>query len=464
MKHDGSTLEPSGYTEAPEAKRTPGLVRVFGGGAAMALPLPITAAGLELGRASPALGETQDPRMSRRHARFHFDGRAFWVEDLGSQNGTFIDGEALPAGAPREVKRVARLGDSLFVPFNDLGPLIATGVAVHAGFVRGPGLQRVLTEVARAAELGLSLHIQGESGTGKEGVAKAFHENGPRAAGPFVPVNCAAIPQNIAERLLFGAKRGAYSGADADAPGYVQAAEGGTLFLDEVGELDLEVQAKLLRVLETREVMALGAAKPKKIDFAFCSASHRDLRAQVAAGRLREDLYFRLGRPATALMPLRQRPEEIAFLLALEIARVAPTLSLHFSLVEACLLRPWPGNVRELLVEARSSSQSALVHGAKRVESRHLDPKAGSAFSASQAAPPSASSLPEPSEEESGHRPIGARARPLDGGERVRIEAALREHGGNVAATARALGMHRTHLRRLIERHGLGPPSDGSDE
>jgi DNA-binding NtrC family response regulator len=454
MNDDRSTLQPSGLAGTPNPERAPGLLRLFGGGAAMAVALPLGGAPLELGRGSTALVEAPDPRMSRRHARVRFDEQRFLVEDLGSQNGTSLDGEALPAGTAREAQRVIRLGDSLFYPSPDVAPLARLGVDTQSDFVRGPAMQTLLDEVARAAELGFALHVHGESGTGKEGVARAFHERGPRAAGPFVAVNCAAIPHGIAERLLFGAKRGAYSGADADAPGYVQAAEGGTLFLDEVAELDLEVQAKLLRVLESREVLALGAAKPKALDLHVCSASHRDLRAQVAAGRLREDLYFRLARPEVVLPPLRQRPEELAFLLEREVKRVAPSLGLHVSLVEACLLRPWPGNVRELLVEARGAAQAALVQGTSRVEARHLSPNAGRAFTPSRpAAEPSA----WPASREEARLPP-PRARALDDGERIRIEDALRQQGGNVAATARALGMHRTHLRRLIERHGLAAP------
>src|SRR6185295_10209887 len=149
---------------------------------------------------------------------------------------------------------------------------------------RGPAMQAVLDEAARAARGGTTLHIRGESGTGKEGVAQAFHRAGTWAANPLVAVNCATIPHALAERLLFGVKRGAYSGAEADAAGYVQEASGGTLFLDEVAELDTQVQAKLLRVLEAREVLPLGASKPRKVDFALCSATSKDLRTLVAAG------------------------------------------------------------------------------------------------------------------------------------------------------------------------------------
>lgn len=460
MGEDGSTLRPSGIASGgntSEGERVPGLLRLFTGEVPLAQALPLSGEALELGRGA-LLGEVQDPRMSRRHARIHFDGRHFHVTDLGSQNGTFVDGEQVPANTPREVRRVLRMGDSLFVPSPDVGALQKRGVTLVDGFVRGPVLQQLLAEVTRAAKLGFSLHIHGESGAGKEGVARTFHQHGPQSAGPFVAVNCATIPQGLAERLLFGAKRGAYSGAD-DAEGYLQTAHGGTLFLDEVVELELAVQAKLLRALETREVLPLGALKPKKVEILVCSASNKDLRALVSAGKLREDLYFRIGRPQVTLPPLRQRPEELPLLLQRAVQQISPQLGLHVTLVEACLLRPWPGNVRELLVEARTAAQAALIQGATRVEARQLSPTAGTAFGPAAVAPAPIS------EERRAPREETSRAKPVAPEEKARIEEALRQNGGNVAATARALGMHRTQLRRLLERHAISASAGGdSDE
>ncbi|MCY1040104.1 sigma 54-interacting transcriptional regulator [Corallococcus sp. bb12-1] len=448
MEHAPTTQQPSGSARASagsEPPPVPGLLRLSCGGAVMAEALPLRGE-LSLGRTSPELGQAQDPRMSRSHARVHHDGRRFWVTDLGSQNGTWVDGEPVVAGTPIEARRVIRLGDSLFVPSADVGPLMRYGVRVAEGFVRGPAFQQLLEQVARTAGHGFSLHIHGESGTGKEDVARTFHARGPGARGPFVAVNCAAIPQGLAERLLFGARKGAFSGAD-DAEGYLQAADGGTLFLDEVAELDLGVQAKLLRALETREVLPLGGSRPRKVELQVCSAGNRDLRALVANGKLREDLYFRLGRPEVTLPPLRQRPEEIPLLVERSARELSPGLPAHVTLLEACLLRPWPGNVRELRVEARAAAQEALLRGAPRIEVSHLGPSAGTAFG-----PPSAP-LMQPAPEVSASPT--SRAPPLDDGERARVVEALRQHEGNVAATARALGMHRTQLRRLLERHGL---------
>lgn len=473
-------------------ERVPGLVLVFSCGAPATVVVPMAGGEVELGRA--AHGLPLDGRMSRRHVQVRFEGGRFFATDLGSQNGSAVDGEPIAAQQRTEVQRVLRVGDSLLVPVRDITALARHGVKVKDGRVIGPALHMLLTETATAARFGNALHITGESGTGKEFIARWFHESGPNREGRFVPVNCAAIPQGLAERLLFGTRRGAYSGADADAEGYIQAAAAGTLFLDEVGDLDLSVQAKLLRVLETKELLPLGAVRPRTIELQVCSATNKDLKSQVAAGRFREDLYYRIGRPAVSIPPLRKRPEEIAWLVDGVARRITSTASLHVSLIEACLLRPWPGNVRELLVEIRSAAQTALSHDSPRIEARHLAQGAGTALNDSGIRPSSdfdgmieamsqrsgrvaqvvidrssdrhpdrlSDRHPDRHSDRSGER-VFDRAmdrtadRPMDPAERARIESALRTHRGNVSGAARALGLHRTQLRRLLERYGLDP-------
>ncbi|WP_437589623.1 sigma 54-interacting transcriptional regulator [Sorangium sp. So ce1000] len=412
----------------------PGLVLVFAAGKPAAVPLALDGAEVEIGRDHPIFAAHPDTRVSRRNSLVRFDGRRFMVIDLGSRNGTFADGAELPPDTAREAARVIRVGDSLLVPIRDVRPMQRLGVRVAGDRIEGPSLQHALEAAAQAARLGKTLHITGESGAGKEGLARAFHACGPASGGPFQAVNCATIPEGVAERLLFGTKRGAYSGAEADAQGYMEAAHGGTLFLDEVAELSPAVQAKLLRVLETGEVLPLGASKPRRIELRFCSATHRDLRAHVAAGTLREDLYFRIATPRVIAPPLRERPEEIPWLLQAEAERTARGLALHVSLVEACLLRAWPGNVRELLAEARSAAQSAHAAGSARVERTHLSSTAGSAF----APPGGAAAVKKPSEPTRAH-----------------LVSALKRAEGNVSAAARELGAHRTQLRRWLARHGL---------
>jgi transcriptional regulator of acetoin/glycerol metabolism len=381
-----------------------------------------------LGRGNEATLALDDERLSRRHLRVTrtHDGR-FLVEDLGSKNGTFLDGARLK-GTCRPASRVARFGRHLGLFFEDSTPVLLGGVAVDGGVVIGPHLRKVLDAVASFAGSSTALHITGETGTGKEVLARAFHDAGPRPQAPFVAVSCATIPAALAERLLFGAKRGAYSGADADAPGYLQAADGGTLFLDEVAELGPELQAKLLRVIETGEIVPLGGTRGERAVLRFCSASHADLRAEAAAGRFRHDLYYRLGRPSVTAPPLRDRAEEIPFLVALALQRLGAELRAHPDLVEACLLRPWPGNVRELMVEVRSAGQRAQAARQRVVHAAHLSHDAGTPVTV-----PPETSLP---------------AWPADDA----IIAALHAEGGNVSATARRLGIHRTQLRRWLER------------
>jgi transcriptional regulator with GAF, ATPase, and Fis domain len=457
------TLPPSLARDATgrDDDRVPGLVVVFSAGAAAARVLRLTDGTLELGRRDGSPGKLDDGRISRRHALVAAADGRLCVTDLGSQNGSFVDGEPAAPHVATPIHRALRVGDTLMVPCADVRPFERAGVRSVDGFVRGPAMQDVLAEAERAACAGTSLHVRGETGTGKEGVIQAFHRASARASHPPVAVNCATIPDALAERLLFGAKRGAFSGADADATGYLQEADGGVLFLDEIAELTPQVQAKLLRVLESKELLPVGASRPRGVDFLLCSATNKDLRALVAAGALREDLWFRIASPAVTLPPLRDRPEEIPALIAHELARQSPPQIAHVSLIEQCLVRPWPGNVRELLAEIRAASQAATAD-ADRVAARHLAPTAGSVFG---------SAMPEPRAAPDG-RPPGladdARRRiSRDDAEwRQRIEDGLRAHAGNIAATARALGLHRTQLRRLIERHhiAIGDAADPPDD
>ena len=413
--------------EAPQ----PGIVVIVRGDSAVLDPLPIGRGVLELGRGvAEALA---DESISRRHASLAFDGRRWTVRDHGSRNGTLVDGErVVPERVVPEVPgrtHVLRLGRVLALLVADLRAF-AVGVTVENGVVSGPTLTAAWREITAAARAEGPLHVVGESGSGKELAAARFHADACGGTGPLVSVNCATIPQGLAERVLFGALRGAYSGAERDTEGYVQAAEGGTLFLDEIAELDALVQAKLLRVLETREVTPLGGVKARRVTFRLCTATHRDLRAAVTDDRFREDLYYRIGRPAVRIPPLRERLEEIPWIIAQEVARAKLAVTAHPSFVEACLLRRWPGNVRELLAEVRTAAQKAALGGRTSVGAADLAERAGEELAG-----------PERAEGE--------------GPGRREVEEALERAGGNVSAAARSLGVHRNQLRRLIARHRI---------
>jgi len=437
------TLEPS-LAEAENAQPKPGLALIFTAGRPCMRTIPLAEGQIEIGRDHPALSAVADHRISRRHVKILHDGRQFFAADLGSSNGTSADGVAIAAHRSQVIRCCLRLGDSLFIPVSNIDSFASYGVKLDGERVLGPALQGVLAEVARAAQHGQSLHIAGESGVGKEGIARAFHEAAAAPRGRFVAVNCATIPEGIAERLLFGAKRGAYSGIDADAEGYVQAADGGTLFLDEVAELTTAIQAKLLRVLESKEVTPIGATRARQVTLQVCSATNQDLRRQVEAGRLRQDLYFRIAQPSVTVPALRQRGEEVPWLLQYVAQLIAPELPLHISFVETCLLRPWPGNIRELLAEARSAVHAAMAQSAARLEGRHWRAEAGAAFNLAEVVPASTPAQPPVRSGQASTAP-----------NRAAIEQVLHETGGNISAAARLLKVHRQQLHRWLARYSI---------
>jgi transcriptional regulator with PAS, ATPase and Fis domain len=412
----------------------PGIALVFGDREPKLRAVPLARGRVVIGRGDACALAIDDERLSREHAEARFDKNGWHVRDLGSRNGTFVDGVRVEPERAAEAGSVVRIGRSLLLLCADVRAWDGWTAkdVVRTGAVVGPSTRALLDVVARTAVAGDPLLVTGETGSGKELVARAYHDASGRR-GPFVPVNCAAIPEGVAERVLFGARKGAFSGA-TDADGLVQSADGGTLFLDELGELDLAVQAKLLRVLETREVVPLGGTAARRIDLRVCAATHRDLRREVAAGRFREDLFFRIGQPSVRLLPLRQRREEIPFFVRLAIHQRDAALQPHARLVEACMLRRWPGNVRELLAELRAAALAAQAAESDVVRVEHLPPDAGMPFGGEDVDAPT----PAP--------------KALD---RETIAAALQAAGGNVSAAARALGLHRTQLYRLLDRHGL---------
>jgi transcriptional regulator of acetoin/glycerol metabolism len=430
----GQTIEPSRTGDEPPAgPPVPGLVLVFAGGTPALqgfASAPFPDATMTLGRGTENEACVNDPRLSRRHAELRWSGASFTVRDLGSHNGTFVDGDKLEPGM-RKGGRVVRAGGSVFLLSADVRPFLRGAVEVSDVQVVGPTLRAAWNEIRAVADGSTILHVHGESGSGKELAARLYHEAHGRG-GPFVAVNCATIPTALAESLLFGAQRGAYTGSTASTEGYVEMADGGTLFLDEVAELALDVQAKLLRVLETREVWPLGAARARTVDLRLCTATHRDLHGDVAAGRFRQDLYFRIGRPRVDLPRLRDRLEDVPWLIAQALRRSHPSLGVGATFVEAALLRPWPGNVRELVTEVADAGRRAVARGAERLAAEHLSQTAGLPLAAPDASP-------------SGPRTAASLSPEA-------IETAMRDAGGNVSAAARALGLHRTQLRRWLAK------------
>jgi DNA-binding NtrC family response regulator len=308
-------------------------------------------------------------------------------------------------------------------------------------------MQEVFRKIARVAPTGASVLVLGETGTGKELVARAIHAASPRAPRPFVAVNCAALPEHLLESELFGHEKGAFTGAQARRPGRFELADGGTLLLDEVGDMPLALQAKLLRVLESRQVEPLGSTKSLQVDLRVLASTHRDLRELVKQGTFREDLYFRLAVVPVTLPPLRERKGDIPLLANHLLRTFAEQHGKEFGSFSDQALQVleayrWPGNVREL---RNLMEQVAVLWDGGRVEVGDLpEYLTAAARDAHGAAPP-----PSLKEE--------VRLLKADR-EQERILAALREVGGNRTQAARLLGITRRALQLKLKTLDL--PSD----
>jgi DNA-binding NtrC family response regulator len=309
----------------------------------------------------------------------------------------------------------------------------------------GPAMQRVFSTIEKVAATDLTVLVRGESGTGKELVAKALHDTSPRKNRPFVAVNSAAISRELVESELFGHERGAFTGADTRRTGRFEAAHQGTLFLDEIGDMPLDTQAKLLRVLQERKFERVGGRSSVSVDVRVVAATHRDLEAEVKASRFREDLYYRLRVVEIALPPLRERRQDVPALALRFVTALAERLGrAPLPIDDAALARlarhDWPGNVRELenVVQQALVLASGPVIGA---DDLRVD-RAGEPLPARDAA---LSELPF----------AEAKRRAVQAFERSYLERALRAHDGNISRTAEAIGMVRQSLQQKIRELGL---------
>ena len=318
-----------------------------------------------------------------------------------------------------------------------LGPGPAEEPDVLAGIVaRSPKMDSVLGMIRDLSQNESNVLIQAESGTGKELVARAIHMTSRRANGPFIPVDCGALPEGLVESELFGYEAGAFTGAARSAPGLFRSANGGTLFLDEIGELALLLQSKLLRAIQAREVRPLGATEVVPIDVRIVAATNRDLASDMRTGRFRSDLFYRLRVVSIQLPPLRERPEDIALLAEHFLARTGERSGIEGidqGALEKLLACRWDGNVREL--ENAIEAAVALARGPRLTEA---DLRLGDS-SASSAVIPEGIPLSLPSYE------------------RACLVEALSRVDGDVKAAARLLGIGRSTLYRKLTRHGLNP-------
>ncbi len=386
-----------------------------------------------------------DPTVSRHHCDLAVRGARVLVTDHRSSNGTFADGVRLYE-AEVGAGTILRVGQStLQVQSTEDTVQVPLSSRDRFGALLGqsPAMRRAFAILERVAATDATVLLEGESGTGKELAAEGLHAASPRADGPFVVFDCGAVQRELVESTLFGHVRGAFTGAVGDRAGLLEEADGGTIFLDEIGELPLDVQPKLLRALEKREVRPVGTNATRKVDVRIVAATNRNLEAEVNAGRFRADLYYRLAALRVELPPLRARAEDIPQLVQHFVEMLSPAGTTPPRLSDKALAtlasQPWPGNVREL----------------RNAVERALSVLGGEAFvtaSVPTGAAPGAGTdlltLPL----------LEARDRVLEEFEKRYLAEALRRNGGNVTATAREAGVNRKLIQRMMRRFGWREP------
>ena len=424
-----------------------------------------------VGRAAEADIRIDSAAVSRHHARIFVEDDTVHLVDLGSQNGTRVNGERLTAKRMLVYEDIVTFGDvtAVVAPCRSTPPLRNGGLrpdvpsedTVDLGdrkvLVADPVMAHVYTQLARLAPTDLSVLILGETGAGKELAATALRVWSKRRNGPMISINCAALPETLAESELFGFERGAFSGANGSKPGLLEAANGGTILLDEIGDLPLPVQAKLLRVIESRRMTRLGSVREQAIDVRVIAATHRDLEIGVKAGWFRADLYYRLSVAIVRIPPLRMRPRELPLLAkkfiddACHAAGRGP-LTLDDEAIARLVAHDWPGNVRELknlidylVVSATGSTVTAdlvmerMVQGGERAPPLEFRRSDGGVHAAHP-------------DQTKPVRPLAQANREF---ERKTIEAALSEAGGNKTRAAKRLGVPLRTFMDKIKRYGL---------
>ena len=416
---------------------------------------------LDLDRATVGTTEGATLRLGDKSvSRMHFEVAArdggFVVRDLGSTNGTVVEGlrvvEAfLPASARIEA------GDTL-VRFEILSSESEVALPTRFGELVGtsPSMRRVFATLQSVAATDATVLVEGETGTGKELVARALHDASPRGSGPFVVVDCGGLPATLIESELFGYERGAFTGAVTARSGAFESADGGTVFLDEIGEMPIDLQPKLLRVLESRSVRRLGSNQPRSIDVRVVAATNRDLRREVNRGAFRADVFYRLAVVMVRVPSLRERPDDIPVLVEAMLESMRERTGRRYQVSARTLDRlrhhGWPGNVRELRNFVERST--ALATGPQLGVTGMLD----DAIAGEALAGPS----PAPAVDDAG-APIvetelpykAAKGRWVDAFEARYLRALLERTGGNVAKAAREAEIDRAYLFRLIKRYDI---------
>jgi transcriptional regulator with GAF, ATPase, and Fis domain len=398
-----------------------------------------------------------DKAVSGSHFEVEASEAGVLVRDLGSTNGTWC-GELRVKEAWLKPGLVIRAGQSQLRYESAEGDVeidLSVKERFHELVGKSVRMREIFAILEKIAPTDLTALIRGETGTGKELAARAIHRASRRAKGPLVVQDCSAIPRDLVESTLFGHERGSFTGAGERHRGCFEQADGGTIFLDEIGELDLALQPKLLRVLENREVKRVGGDRVVPIDVRVIAATNRDLRQMVNAGTFREDLFYRLSVVQIELPPLRERPEDIALLVRAVLEDLATrwargdaprALRVDPEAMARLLRHAWPGNVREL--------KNTIERAASLADGDELTVK--------DLLPTSVKTPPEPLPGGAAEQLVGddlpfkeAKQRVTDAFEAAYLKALLDKHGGNITRSAQAAGLTRYHLRELAKRYGI---------
>jgi DNA-binding NtrC family response regulator len=360
------------------------------------------------------------------------------VIDARGPGGFDVERRSLPKGGLALFGAVSGAAhpDAVVSPLNKVTPALPRSTRFGGvGASASSPMQRVFDALAKLAVTEVTLALVGETGTGKDVLANAVHARSPRSGGPFVIFDCGAVAPNLIESEMFGHERGSFTGAVSAHPGACERAHGGTLFLDEIGELPLGLQPRLLRLLESRRVRRVGGTHDKPIDIRVIAATHRDLPAEVCAGRFRQDLYFRLAGAVVPVPPLRSRLQDLSLLVPQLLTDLGSGhLRVSSDALDVLAAQRWPGNVREL--------KNALAYALAFVEGDTLEPAHLSLLSAER-----------PTESPLDALALGGQT--LESVERAAIKQTLAQLGGNKSLAARALGIATSTLYQKLKKHGI---------
>jgi len=378
-----------------------------------------------------------DPAVSRYHCELRHTDEGFVLRDLGSTNGTVVGGllvheaviqdEILIQLGRSSIRFLPGTGENLVDPSADVrfGELVG----------RSQKMRDIFGILEKVSATDLTVTIQGETGTGKDLVAQAIHDASPRSSGPFVVFDAGAVASNLIESELFGHEKGAFTGATEQRKGAFEQADGGTLFIDEIGELALELQPKLLRALEQREIQRVGGSKRIPVDVRVVCATNRALSDEVKEGRFRDDLFFRISVVVLSLPALRERPEDVELLVECFLTKLEPPMRAASDAISVLLNYDWPGNVRELrnvIETARAMCNEEVLHAKDLIFAHERDI----------------------SNQKDGQMSLAGKT--LESIERAAIAQTLAHLGGNRSAAARALGIAPSTLYLKLKKYGIG--------